>query len=142
MLEKYIFEKFNFIKGKLLEYIKFNIVGMSNFAVSQVLYLTLYLVFKIDYIVAYSITTVFSVTLSYLLNAKYTFNQEKYSLSKYVLTILVYVCEYLINISIIKFLVGFMKISAIIAPFIAPVFSTIPVFFLMRFAMNLNSKNK
>ena len=42
-------KNFDFIKGKVREYIKFNIVGMSNFAVSQLIYLTLYLLFKINY---------------------------------------------------------------------------------------------
>ena len=135
-------KKFNNIENKIKEYIKFNIVGMSNFAISQVLYLTLFLVCKINYVVAYSITTVFSVILSYLLNSKFTFNQEKYSLKKFLLTILVYICEYLINMTIIVFLVDVIGLSEVIGPFIAPAFSTIPVFFLMKFAMGLKGVDK
>jgi len=131
-------KKFDFIKGKVREYIKFNIVGMSNFAVSQLIYLTLYLLFKINYIVSYTITTVFSVCVSYFFNSKFTFKQEKYSLSKFLLTILIYICEYLINMTAILFLVNIIGLNKIIAPIIAPVFSTIPVFFLMRFIIKVN----
>lgn len=131
-------KKFDFIKGKVREYIKFNIVGMSNFAVSQLIYLTLYLLFKINYIVSYTITTVFSVCVSYFFNSKFTFKQEKYSLSKFLLTILIYICEYLINMTAILFLVNIIGLNKIIAPIIAPVFSTIPVFFLMRFVIKVN----
>ena len=131
-------KNFDFIKGKVREYIKFNIVGMSNFAVSQLIYITLYLLFKINYIVSYTITTVFSVCVSYFLNSKFTFKQEKYSLSKFLLTILIYICEYLINMTAILFLVNIIGLNKIIAPIIAPVFSTIPVFFLMRFVIKVN----
>lgn len=131
-------KKFDFIKGKVREYIKFNIVGMSNFAVSQLIYITLYLLFKINYIISYTITTVFSVCVSYFFNSKFTFKQEKYSLSKFLLTILIYICEYLINMTAILFLVNIIGLNKIIAPIIAPVFSTIPVFFLMRFVIKVN----
>ena len=131
-------KKFDFIKGKVREYIKFNIVGMSNFAVSQLIYITLYLLFKINYIVSYTITTVFSVCVSYFFNSKFTFKQEKYSLSKFLLTILIYICEYLINMTAILFFVNIIGLNKIIAPIIAPVFSTIPVFFLMRFVIKVN----
>lgn len=131
-------KKFDFIKGKVREYIKFNIVGMSNFAVSQLIYLTLYLLLKINYIISYTITTVFSVCVSYFFNSKFTFKQEKYSLSKFLLTILIYICEYLINMTAILFLVNIIGLNKIIAPIIAPVFSTIPVFFLMRFVIKVN----
>ena len=131
-------KKFDFIKGKVREYIKFNIVGMSNFAVSQLIYITLYLLFKINYIVSYTITTVFSVCVSYFFNSKFTFKQEKYSLSKFLLTILVYICEYLINMTAILFLVNIIGLNKIISPIIAPAFSTIPVFFLMRFVIKVN----
>ena len=131
-------KKFDFIKGKVREYIKFNIVGMSNFAVSQLIYITLYLLFKINYIVSYTITTVFSVCVSYFFNSKFTFKQEKYSLSKFLLTILIYICEYLINMTAILFLVNIIGLNKIIAPIIAPAFSTIPVFFLMRFVIKVN----
>lgn len=125
-------KKFDFIKGKVREYIKFNIIGISNFIVSQLFYMTLYLLFKINYIVAYTITSVLSITASYFLNSKFTFKQKNYSATKFSLSILVYGFEYILNMTIILFLVNVVGIKEIIAPLMAPVFSTIPVFFLMR----------
>ena len=38
-------DKLKFLKGKVKEYIKFNIIGTSNFIVSQIFYITLFLIF-------------------------------------------------------------------------------------------------
>ena len=35
-------DKLKFLKGKIKEYIKFNIIGTSNFLVSQVFYIILF----------------------------------------------------------------------------------------------------
>lgn len=115
-----------------MEYIKFNIVGTANFIVSQIFYLTLYMIFKVNYIIAYTITSIISISASYYLNSKFTFKEEKYSLKKYVLSFLVYLLEYALNLGIILVLVNMFKFSKAIAPIIAPIFSTIPVFFLMK----------
>lgn len=124
--------KLKLYKDKILEYIRFNIIGTANFVVTQILYLTLYLVFKINYIVAYTATSIISISASYYLNSKFTFKEQKYSLKKYLLSFLVYVFEYALNLGIILALVNIIGLNKIIAPIIAPVFSTIPVFFLMR----------
>ena len=115
-----------------MEYIKFNIVVTANFIVSQIFYLTLYMIFKVNYIIAYTITSIISISASYYLNSKFTFKEEKYSLKKYVLSFLVYLLEYALNLGIILVLVNMFKFSKAIAPIIAPIFSTIPVFFLMK----------
>ena len=125
-------DKLKFLKGKIKEYIKFNIIGTANFVVAQIFYLTLYLVFNINYLVAYTTTSIISITASYYLNSKFTFKEQKYSLKKYLLSFLVYVFEYALNLGIILALVNLLDLSEAIAPIIAPVFSTIPVFFLMR----------
>ena len=130
--------KFNFLKGKLKEYIKFNIIGTSNFIVSQIFYIILLLAFNLNYIIAYTITSVLSVIASYFLNSKFTFNNSNYSTKKLYLSILVYVFEYIFNMAIIILLVMLFNVNQIIAPLIAPVFSTPPVFFLMRLVI----KNK
>ena len=67
------------IKDKIKEYIKFNIIGISNFLVSQILYLTLFIGFKIQYLIAYTITSIISICASYLLNSKFTFKEKKFS---------------------------------------------------------------
>ena len=128
-------DKLKFLKGKIKEYIKFNIIGTSNFLVSQVFYIILFMVFKLNYILAYSIL---SIIASYFLNSKFTFKNENYSAKKFSLSVLVYIFEYILNMGIIIFLVKTFNINEIIAPLIAPVFSTPPVFFLMRLVI----KNK
>lgn len=131
-------DKLKFLKGKIKEYIKFNIIGISNFIVSQVFYITLFMVFKLNYIIAYTITSILSIIASYFLNSKFTFKSEDYSTKKFSLSVLVYIFEYVFNMGIIIFLVRIFSINEIIAPLIAPVFSTPPVFFLMRLVI----KNK
>lgn len=125
-------DKLQFIKEKFKEYIKFNIIGISNFVVSQVFYITIFMVFKLNYIVAYTITSILSTSASYFLNTKFTFKSDNFSTKKFSLSILVYIFEYIFNMTIIIFLVRMFSVNKIIAPLIAPVFSTLPVFLLMR----------
>lgn len=132
--------KLKSLKEKIKEYIKFNIIGISNFIVSQIFYTILFLVFDLNYILAYTIISIISITASYFLNSKFTFKSENYSTKKFLLSILVYVFEYVLNMGIIIFLVRTFYINEIIAPLIAPVFSTPPVFFLMRLV--IKNKNK
>lgn len=137
-----IIDKLKLYKDKIIEYIKFNIIGTANFVVAQIFYLTLYLVFKINYLVAYTTTSIISITASYYLNSKFTFKEQKYSLKKYLLSFLVYVFEYALNLGIILALVNLLDLSEAIAPIIAPVFSTIPVFFLMRLVIKYTEEKK
>lgn len=128
--------KFQNMKSKFIEYIKFNIVGISNFWVSQLFYLILYLGFKINYLISYSMVSVISITASYFLNSKFTFNNQKISLRKFLLTFLVYLFEYVLNMVVILIMVNIFKISKVFAPMLAPAISTLPVFFLMKFVIN------
>ena len=84
-------------RGKIKEYIKFNIVGIINFLVSQCFYIALYLIFKINYLLAYTITSVLSVIASYIFNTKYTFKEKSYSTKKFSITVLIYILQYIIN---------------------------------------------
>ena len=72
-----IIDKLKLYKDKIIEYIKFNLIGTANFVVAQIFYLTLYLVFKINYLVAYTTTSIISITASYYLNSKFTFKDQK-----------------------------------------------------------------
>ena len=96
-------DKLKFLKGKVKEYIKFNIIGTSNFLVSQVFYIILFMVFKLNYILAYTITSILSIIASYFLNSKFTFKNENYSAKKFSLSVLVYIFEYILNMGIIIF---------------------------------------
>lgn len=142
IIKSEISAKLRCLKGKITEYIKFNIVGTINFIIAQAFYLTLYAKFKVNYIVAYTITSIISVTASYYFNSKYTFKNKNYSFKKYLLSILVYILEYILNLGIILSLVNIFNINRAIAPMIAPIFSTIPVFFLMRLVINKTDNKK
>ena len=80
--------KISWLKNKSIEYIKFNIVGTINFILSQIFYIFLHLVFNIQYIFAYTVTSLLSVIASYYFNSKYTFKQNNHSVSKLYLSIL------------------------------------------------------
>lgn len=127
-----LIKNFKLYKGKLIEYLKFNLIGTLNFIISQIFYLTLYMFFKINYIIAYTFTSLISISASYYFNSKYTFKEKKYSLKKYFFSFLVYLFEYALNLCIILILVNIFNFSKAIAPLISPIFSTIPVFFLMK----------
>lgn len=131
-------DKIKNMKGKIKEYIKFNIIGISNFLVSQCFYITLYLVFKLNYIFAYTITSVLSVIASYIFNTKYTFREKSFSTKKFSLTVLIYILQYIINMASIIAMVNLLGLGEILASFFAPVISTPIVFILMR----LTIKNK
>ncbi|RDY23668.1 GtrA family protein [Romboutsia maritimum] len=126
---------FKNLKHKIIEYIKFNIIGISNFLISQMVYLLLFLKLKLNYILAYTITSVLSIIAAYFLNSKFTFKENKLSLKKFYLTGLVYIFEYILNLGIIILMIKYLSFSKIIAPLIAPLFSTPLIFFLMRFVI-------
>lgn len=132
IIKNKIIYKLKLYKDKILEYIKFNIIGTANFVVSQVIYLTLYLGFKINYLVAYTTTSILSISASYYLNSKFTFKEKNYSFKKYLLSFLVYVFEYALNLGVILTLVNIFGFTKTLAPILAPIFSTLPVFFFMR----------
>lgn len=142
IIKNTIVKKFKLYKDKIIEYIKFNIIGTANFVVAQIFYLTLYLVFKINYLIAYTITSIISISASYYLNSKFTFKEQKYSLKKYLLSFLVYIFEYVLNLGVILALVNILGLSKAIAPIIAPIFSTIPVFFLIRLVIKHTDKKR
>ncbi|MDO7205657.1 GtrA family protein [Paraclostridium bifermentans] len=71
-----IFKKY---KMKIIEYLKFNAIGITNFVISQMIYISLYLFLEIHYLVAYSITSLISVSASYFLNSKFTFKESNYT---------------------------------------------------------------
>lgn len=129
-------------KMKIIEYVKFNIIGISNFLVSQFIYLSLFIGFKLHYLIAYTITSVVSITASYFLNSKFTFKEKNYSTKKFSLSILIYIFEYILNMVVIILFVNVFSMSKILAPIIAPIFSTPPVFFMMRIVIKKKSHKK
>ena len=70
--------KLKFLEGKVREYIKFNIIGISNFTISQVFYITLFKIFKLNYIIAYTITSILSIFDYYFFYSKFSFKIYNY----------------------------------------------------------------
>lgn len=132
----------NSFKLHFKEYIKFNIIGFINFAVSQLVYITLFTFFKINYILAYTLTSILSVSASYFFNSKITFKQTNYCPIKFSLSAIVYMFEYIINMSIIILLVNHFRFSKLIAPLVSPTISTPIVFILMRNIIKRNTIKK
>lgn len=130
--------KINNLRNKIKEYVKFNIVGIINFIVSQCFYISLYLIFNINYLIAYTITSVLSVVASYIFNTKYTFREKNYSTKKFSITVLIYIFQYILNMASMVFMVNLFNLGEIISSFFAPVISTPIIFILMR----LTIKNK
>lgn len=132
-------DKIKSFKNKFKEYIKFNIVGIINFIVSQCIYIALCIIFKINYILSYTITSVLSVIASYIFNTKYTFREKHYCSKKFSLTVLIYLLQYIINIVSIIIIVNLLGLGEILASFFAPIISTPIVFILMRLAIKKSS---
>lgn len=133
-------DKIKNLKNKFREYIKFNIVGIINFVISQCFYISLCIIFKLNYILSYTITSVLSVIASYIFNTKYTFKEKYYCTKKFSLTVLIYILQYMINMGSIIIMVNLLGLGEIIASFFAPIISTPVVFILMRLAIKKSSK--
>ena len=123
------------LKSKIIEYIKFNIIGFCNFFLSQLIYLFLLLKLHLNYIIAYTIVSLVSITVAYFFNSKFTFKENRISIKKFFLTSLIYIFEYILNLGIIICMVKFLNLSKIIAPILAPAFTTPIIFFLMRYVI-------
>lgn len=119
-------------KNSIVEYIKYNIVGTSNFVVCQLIYMFLILKFNMNYILAYTICNFISSIISYIFNLKITFKENRYSLMDFFKVYMSHIVEYFLNIGIMFFLINFMSISKLIAPMISPILTTPIIFILVR----------
>lgn len=127
-------------KNSVIEYIKYNIVGTSNFTVCQLIYMFLILKFDTNYILAYTICNFISSIISYIFNLKITFKESKYSVIDFFKVYMSHIVEYFLNIGIIFFLINFMSISKLIAPMISPILTTPIIFILVRKSIKKKAK--
>jgi putative flippase GtrA len=109
------------------EFIRFLVVGTANSLITYVLYVAL--VFVVPYPVAYSISYVAGILISYYLNCRFVF-KEKLRLSKALQFPLVYLFQYLLGIGLLFVLVSVARVDKLIAP-IAVVVITVPVTYLL-----------
>jgi putative flippase GtrA len=120
------------------EFVRFILVGGANTAFGYVLYAFLVLV-HVHYMMAYTITYIISIFISYYLNTRFVFNcaVNLKSALQYPLT---YVVQYLSGALFLHILVGIMAVNKLIAPLFV-IALTIPLtFVLARFIIKGRTK--
>jgi putative flippase GtrA len=110
-----------------IEFIKFLIVGCINTGAGYVFYLAFIQVLAYTY--AYSLSFALSIVISYILNARYVFN-EPLSLKKLLSFPLVYIVQYVCGLCLIYIAVEQLSIPVPLAPLLAVVI-TLPITFLL-----------
>ncbi len=108
-----------FIPKGSLQFIKYGIVGGVNFILSLMLFLILLKVLQIRYMIALTITWLFGILLTYVINFLWVFKPKerlefKVQFPKY---FIVYISSYLVNITILDFIVKKYSIDPFIAQF-------------------------
>ena len=101
--------------------------GAVNTGSTFVLYWLLLLV--IDYRIAYAISFVAGIALSYLINTKFVFRTRS-SVRKMILFPLVYFITYVAGALVLSFSVSRLGVSPALAPFIS-ICATLPLTFLL-----------
>jgi putative flippase GtrA len=108
-------------------FVRFIVVGGFNTAVGYLVYGTL-LVF-VSYRIAYTVSYIFGVLLSYYLNARFVFESRR-TLSGLARFPLVYVAQYLFGLTAMWLLVQQIGVSKWLAPLIV-VGASVPLTFLL-----------
>lgn len=109
------------------EFIKFVVSGLINTGLTYIVYLIL--LKYMDYTFAYSISYISGILISYLLNSLFVF-KERISFKKFLKFPLIYIVQYLINLSMVFIFVDQLKLSAQIVPIIV-ILITIPITYLL-----------
>ena len=113
-------------------FIKFIFVGILNTIVGYGAY-SLLIFFKVNYIIANTISTIIGITCSYLLNKKITFNDVKTNNKTPFKFVGVYIFSYLIGIINLTILVKKCNINPYIAGFINLFITTLASWFGHRY---------
>ncbi|MDR9753892.1 GtrA family protein [Pseudomonas sp. SZMC_28357] len=110
-----------------VEFIKFLIVGSINTGAGYIFYLAFIQVMAYTY--AYSLSYALSVVVSYVLNARFVFN-EPLSLKKLLAFPLVYIVQYITGLCLVYIAVEKLSIPPVLAPLLI-IIVTLPVTFLL-----------
>lgn len=91
----------------LVQFVKYGLVGGINFVLSMILFFLLLKIFFVKYMIAFTVTWLFGIFLTYVINFLWVFKSEeklefKKRLSKY---FIVYIISYLLNVGLLKILV-------------------------------------
>lgn len=119
-------------KIKSIEFRKFLIAGVLNSLLTYTLYILLAIYLR--YEIAYGLSYAAGIVISYLLNARYVFN-EKYTLKTFFRYPLVYVFQYLLCFVMLYVLVEVMSFDKYLAPLIVIALSIPFTFILSRFML-------
>ena len=109
------------------EFIRFVLVGGINTLVTYLIYVSL--LFVLTYPVAYSVTFVLGVFISYFLNARLVFRQ-RLSLVVALQYPVVYLAQYLLGLTLLYVLVEWGRMSEYVAPVLI-VFVSVPITYIL-----------
>lgn len=108
-------------------FLRFVVSGIINTVSTYLIYL--FLLLFLNYSIAYTISYLSGIFISYYLNTLFVFN-EKVSLMKFLKFPIVYVIQYLINVLMMYVLVEHLGMSAKIVPIIV-IIVTIPINYVL-----------
>ncbi|MFC2135035.1 GtrA family protein [Bacteroidota bacterium] len=119
------------IRNNFIHFIKYSFVGIGNLLFTLVLYIIFLNVFNFKYGIAFSLSWLFGVFFTYLINFIWVFKPEekitfKKKLAKY---FIVYLSSYLLNMLLLVILVEYFLIQ----PLLSQVF-IIPLIVLINFS--------
>lgn len=115
----------------LIQFIKFGLVGVSNTAISLIIYYAL-IYFGINYIIANTVGFIISVLNAYYWNNKYVFKKSTNSNVKAIIkTFMCYGVTFVLSTVLLIVMVKYLGISQLIAPIINLII-TVPLNFLMN----------
>lgn len=109
------------------EFSNFVVVGITNTAVTYIIYLVFLSFF--EYNIAYGISYLSGIVISFILNGKYVFKTQL-TIIKALKYPVVYIVQYLINLVVLNLLIKYIYINEVIAPLIVIIIS-IPITFTL-----------
>ncbi|MHB1947179.1 MAG: GtrA family protein [Gammaproteobacteria bacterium] len=125
-----------FIDNKFLRFI---LVGAFNTGFTYLLYIALLYFFS--YFIAYSITYIIGIGVSYLINTIFVFNKS-ISLKKALQFPIVYAIQYVLGATLLYIFVGFLGIDKFYAPVAIIIICTPITYFLSGYILKERISNK
>lgn len=124
---------------RFAEYATFILVGGVNTAVTYAIYLLLSL--TLTYQVAYGISFLLGILLSYYLNSRFVFD-VKMSWSGLMRFPTIYLVQYLAGSLLLGALVEVLDVPERYAPLVVTIVLVPATFFMTRFILRINSKHR
>ena len=121
-------------KGKLVEFVKYAIVGCINTADYYLSYLVFMGILKFSYRISFVLGYVVSILGSYFLNTYFTYKQKP-SVKKFLIFPLTYIPNFIIQYLGIILFVDRLNMSNKVAPVITAIVATPITFFVMKYVI-------